>query len=462
MKILVADDHTEYCQTLQEHFARHGWETITAHTTVDALNQLDRHYNSLSLILLDVEFKGEDRTGIDVLVYAQKRYPFIPVVMISGYGTVETAAYATKLGAENFFDKASMTASKLIEMINSLATNRHSVEEIDKFKFLADNGIIAQSKVMLEVADAILRVARSNLNVLITGETGTGKRLVAEAIHRASLRCKNEFVPVPIPSVNSDTLFTSEMFGHKRGAFTGADQDKRGFFHKANNGTLFLDEIGELLPINQTRLLVPIEERRFYPVGSLDEVRVNIRFISATDKDLVAAIKNGTFSSPLYYRLREFEIKIPPLRERREDIKPIAQHTLQSQLKETGAQSPKGFTPSAIEYLESLDWPGNVRQLINTVKQCTVIASGQFITKADIIKALDEAYVQTEEQATAASRENGSLEQARMSAECDAIIAALKETDGNVTRAAALLDISRETLYSKMKRCNIDPRQFRT
>ncbi|GIV53818.1 MAG: acetoacetate metabolism regulatory protein AtoC [Candidatus Kapaibacterium sp.] len=457
MKVLIADDHVEYCYTLQESFARMQWDALLAHSTADALGTLDRYAEALDLILLDIEFNGEQQTGMDVLAYARKHYPLVPVIMISGHGTLEMAVRATKLGAENFIDKATITTERLVEVVQAAATKRPTQEAQELLDFLASNGIIAQSKVMIEVARKILSIARYTINVMITGETGTGKRLVAQAIHAASNRSKHPFIAVNIPSIRPE-LFQSEMFGHVRGAFTGAHQDRRGFFHAANRGTLFLDEIGDLSPELQTILLVPIEEKRFHRVGSTDEETVDIRFLAATDRDLTTAIRNGTFREQLYYRLREVEITLPPLRERREDIELIAQHALQEHNR--GLQNPKAFTPAALEYLRSQPWHGNVRELLSAVRAgFATAADRELITDADLIEATQRKHGNARNGAVVSA---SLLEDAKTAAEKDSISNALTQTRGNVTKAAALLGISRETLYNIMRKHGITPSQFRS
>jgi DNA-binding NtrC family response regulator len=455
MKLLIADDHEDYCASLSEWFAQQGWHSIVAHTTDEALSAVAQHAQSLDLVLLDIEFHGEQRTGMEVLELIRRRYPHLPVVMISGKGTFESAVRATKLGAENFIDKATLSNERLLEVVHqaarSTSTNGSDAEAC--LSFLRAHGIIAQTPIMVELAQKILRIARSQLNVLITGETGTGKRLVAQAIHAASPRKNFPFITVDIPNIPRE-LFQSEMFGHVRGAFTGAAQDKRGFFHAANRGTLFLDEIGDLARDLQSSLLIPIEEKTFHRVGSNENETVDIRFISATDHDLAEAVRQGLFREQLYYRLRETEIIIPPLRERRDDIPLIAQHTL-AKLNE-GAFQQKVLTPAAINMLTAQQWPGNVRQLLSVVKESFMLAGDNaYIEERHIASALQSGYRINSSIAV------DSLEAIKANAEKTAIEEALATTNGNVTKAAALLGVSRETVYNHCRRFNIDPHSYR-
>ncbi|MCX7930100.1 MAG: sigma-54 dependent transcriptional regulator [Chlorobi bacterium] len=456
MKILIADDHIPYCETVKECLSAKGWRVLLANTIEDATAVINAHHDTLNLVLLDIEFNGEQQSGMDVLAYSRKHYPLLPVVMITGKGSLDTAVRATKLGAENFYEKSLMTTDRLIELVAAYANNKLSRNEQQLIKFLSSHGIITQSPRMLAVAEDILRYARTNLNILISGETGTGKGLVAKAIHTTSTRNKGPFVHVDIPNIARE-LFQSEMFGHVRGAFTGALQDRRGYFATAHRGTLFLDEIGELLPDLQACLLIPVEQKRFCRVGSTEYEEVDIRFVTATDRDLARMVENGSFREQLFYRLRDVEVMLPPLRERPEDIPLIAQSEL-CRLCRENHQPEKAFTPGALELLRSLKWQGNVRELISTVRRCYAIAVDcEFIKEADVVSVT---------QCPPSSRSTGpsplaTLRDAAAQAEKEAIVTQLKIHKGNVTKAAAALKISRESLYQKMSIYGIAPKQYR-
>ncbi|MCX8050941.1 MAG: sigma-54 dependent transcriptional regulator [Chlorobi bacterium] len=460
LELLIADDDADFCESLRSITAEQGWKATVATTTDDALAHIERRADRLDAILLDIEFRGEERTGMDVLEQTRKRYPWIPVVMISGKGTLETAVRATKLGAENFLDKASVTTERLVEIVRQAARRPLAQNERELSEFLLSQGIVARSTSMLKVAEQILRYGRSKLNVLITGETGTGKQLVARALHNVSPRNKKPFVRVDIPNI-PDTLFQSEMFGYVRGAFTGAAQDRPGYFHAANRGTLFLDEIGDLRLELQASLLVPIEEGRFHRVGSTEEEHADIRIISATDRDLVEAVNNKQFREQLYYRIREAEIKLPPLRERPDDIPLIAAYTLQ-QLNETSTIQ-KSFTPLALDYLTSLSWKGNVRELISVIRSAyTHTDDSELITERTLAEIVRTAYPTTSVRERAPDfRTTGTLGEITAAAEKEAIVRTLEQSHGNVSRAAAMLGVSRETLYSLMREYSINPNSFR-
>ncbi|MCS6999680.1 MAG: sigma-54 dependent transcriptional regulator [Bacteroidota bacterium] len=466
MKVLIADDEKAFCQTVKEALSSHC-KTEIATSVEEALDYVDRLHGELSLVLLDIEFRGEKRTGMDVLEHIRSRYPLLPVIMISGKGTLEMAVKATKIGAENFVDKASLTSDHLVKMVTELiqpATKSNN----ELFQLLKQNGIIAKSNAMAAVAEKIYRYAQSDFNVLITGESGTGKRLVAEAIHRTSKRKNGPFVWVNLPGIPPD-LFQSQMFGHVRGAFTGALQNQKGFFHAAHQGTLFLDEIADLPLSCQISLLIPLETKQFTRVGATEVETVDIRIISATDRDLARAVEEGTFRQQLYYRLREVEIYIPPLRERREDIAVIAQHKV-SELNQR-YEKQKFLTPTALAYLtEKPAWRGNVRELLNVINVAYLEATDtDQITDEHIRRALREENPRAEQNGLSihpAPTNGGSnystLDAITATAEKQAIIEALKAAKGNVSKAAAQLGVSRETLYNRMKKFAIKPSDYRS
>lgn len=463
MKLLIADDSKEFCDSLHSIVTNQGWYADIATTTDQALDIIARKAPALDLVLLDIEFCGETRSGMDVLEYIRKQYPLLPVVMISGKGTLEIAVRATKLGAENFIDKATITTERLLEVVRQAARYHHpQPKKQELLNFLASHGIIAQSDVMVDVADKILRYGRTDINVLITGETGTGKRLVANAIHAVSRRNKKKLVVVDIPNIPHE-LFQTELFGCVRGAYTGATTDRRGFFHEADGGTIFLDEIGDLSPSLQANLLVPIQDKLFYRVGSTTPEHADIRFISATDRDLVKAISEQRFRDQLYYRLREVEITLPPLRERREDIPLIAHHTIKRL--NAGNQYPKALTPRAEEYLTSLSWPGNVRELISVIRAAYAYVGEQELITEATIREITRTAVATPSFTPAAiepAEINGkNLDYFVAAAERTALINALTQTKGNVTKAAALLGKSRETVYGLLRKYEVRASDFR-
>ena len=462
MKVLIGDDSLDFCTTLEDIVQSFGYQTHILQDPQHIIDFLEKQNKNISVILLDIEFgPNTSLNGIDILEYCRRNYPAIPVVMISGKGTIDNAVKATKLGAINFIEKSVLSKESIREVLTS-AMERLGVkgEALEIKKFLASQGIIGKNRLMLEVGDSIIRFGRTDLNVLITGETGTGKKLVANAVHNVSRRAKYPFVTVDIPNIPKD-LFQSELFGHNKGSFTGAGDNKKGLFHQANKGTLFLDEIGDLSQALQSSLFIPIEEKLIRRVGSTEAEDLDVRFISATDKDLIFAMKESKFREQLYHRLRECAIHIPPLRERREDIPEIAEYYLKGH-NEHYNQS-KAFSPSALEFLQEQDWSGNVRELSSVLRVTLQTCSDDQIEVADLHKIIS---TNTVSPSTASNTETlissgRTLKEDLAQLDKKKIENTLESTNGNVSKAAAILGISRETLHNKIRRYEINTQYFR-
>jgi two-component system nitrogen regulation response regulator NtrX len=459
MKILIVDDNHDFCTTLADIVHTQGWGFEIRNSPDAALEYLQEHHRSIGLMLLDIEFNNQPAvTGIDVLAKSVRAYPSIPVIMISGKGTIETAVKATKLGAHNFIEKSLLSHDRLKEVLSSAI---HKVglqkDNSELRKLIKEQGIIGTSKPMMEVADKILRYGRTDLNVLVTGETGTGKKLVARAIHAISRRAKNALVTVDIPNIPRE-LFQSELFGYVRGSFSGARENKRGLFHQAHKGTLFLDEIGDLPAELQANLLLPIEEKVIRRVGATETEEVDLRFVSATDRDLVAAMNEAHFREQLYHRLRECEIHLPPLRERQEDIPGIVEYYVLKHNEEM--QDAKAIEPAAVEYLQERAWPGNVRELSSVLKVTLQTTQNEILTVADFANSSAHAPAANGKTATFSTDLNLKDDLARM--DRLKLEATLEKCRGNVSKAAAVLDISRETLHNKIRKYDIDVHQFRS
>ncbi|MCX6156305.1 MAG: sigma-54 dependent transcriptional regulator [Candidatus Kapabacteria bacterium] len=464
MKVLIADDNHDFCTTIAEIVRSYGHDTHTINNPEDALTYLDKFHRGISLILLDIEFGPEAKiNGLDVLDKCRHKFPAIPVVMISGKGTIETAVKATKLGAINFIEKSIITKERLKDVIKS-AANRTGLgsDANDILHFLESHGIIGKSRALIEVGDNIIRFGRTDLNILITGDTGTGKKLAAHAIHAVSRRLKGSFVTVDIPNIPKD-LFQSELFGHVKGAFSGATESKRGLFHQANKGTLFLDEIGDLSLDLQSNLFIPIEEKVVRRVGSVESEEMDVRFISATDRDLVQSMKDGKFREQLYHRLRECEINIPPIKERREDIPLIIEFYVKKHNVEF--DDSRIISSSAIEYMQELEWDGNIRELSSVVRvalqtvqseQIEVTDISRFIRKKATLTAHEVSY--NEDSLFGLGR---TLKEDLAQTDRKKIEKTLKMTYGNVSKAAAALGVSRETLHNKIRRYGINVTEFR-
>jgi DNA-binding NtrC family response regulator len=462
MLVLIADDNLDFCTTIADIVQSNGYETHTIQDPQEALNYLEKNSKKVGVLLLDIEFGPEARlNGIDVLEQARRNYPTIPVVMISGKGTIETAVKATKLGAMNFIEKSILTKERLKEVLDS-AMERHQYkgEAKEIQKFLEMNGIIGHSKLMIEIGDSIIRFGRTDLNVLISGETGTGKKLVAKAIHSISRRSKYPFVTVDIPNIPKE-LFQSELFGHNKGSFSGAIDTKKGLFQQAHKGTLFLDEIGDLSQDLQSSLFIPIEEKLIRKVGSIETEELDVRFITATDRDLVHAMKESKFREQLYHRLRECEIIIPPLRERKEDIVEIIEHYL---LKHNSEYSDsKYFSPSAIEFMQDKDWYGNVRELSSVIRVVLQTAKNDEIEVSEVNKIMANSGfgMSSDEHSDVMISSDRTLKEDLAEVDKKKIENTLEKCGGNVSKAAAMLGISRETLHNKIRRYDINIQLFR-
>lgn len=464
MKILIVDDNIDFCETIAGLTASFGYDTECLQNPEEAINYIDRNHKRLSAALLDIEFSPADNlNGLNILQHCKRFYPELPVIMISGKGTIETAVKATKLGAVNFIEKNILNKSKLKDVIQSALERFHLKGDAKEIgMFLRSQGIYGTSDKIIETGDSIIRYGRTDLNILVTGDTGTGKKLVAQAIHAISSRSKSPFVVVDIPNIQRE-LFQSELFGHLKGSFSGAGETKKGLFHQANKGTLFLDEIGDL-PLNlQANLLNPIEEKIIRRVGSTENEEIDVRFVSATDKDLMASIKEGNFREQLYHRLRECEIHLPPLRERLEDIPEIAEYFIKQhniQYKEE-----KYFSPSAIEYLQEQRWNGNVRELLSVMRRVLLTLKSNHIEAADIHKAKadDYSYEKNEIVRQDIPTLQNSQSQKDFLAEVDRnnIEIVLDKYKGNVSKSAAYLKVSRETLHNKIRKYGIEVQSFR-
>lgn len=485
MKILIVDDNRDFCGTLADVVRDQGWQADVCHSPEAALKILDDRAGEIGLMLLDIEFGSESKlTGLDMLGHSIRHFPRIPVVMISGKGTIDTAVRATKLGALNFIDKSTLNNETLVGVLTT-AMERISADRdnAELRKVIEHQGIIGRSPAMMDVADNIMRFGRTGLNVLITGETGTGKKLVAQAIHAVSRRAKHPFITVDIPNIPRD-LFQSELFGHVRGAFSGAMENKRGLFHQAHKGTLFLDEIGDMpLPL-QANLLLPLEQKAVRRVGSVETEEVDIRFISATDRDLVTAMADGRFRDQLYHRLRECEIYIPALRERADDVPHIVEHYLQVHNNEMGDH--KSIAPATMDYLQQYPWPGNVRELTSVLRVALQTLSSHQLEVADVDRLLKRSPSAPGSKSVTVGSEGSSpkiksptetgstngLDQIDLSSERSLkddlarvdqlkVEQTLEKTKGNVSKAAAMLGVSRETLHNKIRKYEIDVNTYR-
>jgi DNA-binding NtrC family response regulator len=436
-KILVVDDEAIIRESLRDWLSDVGHQVLTAENGPQALEIIRKE--EPSIVIADLVMPGTD--GIELMKNAKEISPNIEVIIITAYGSIPTAITAMRAGAYDYIEKpfcperAELLVEKLVEHQRLLEENialQQKLEEHYQFE-----NIIAKSPRMQQVIEVIKVVARSNATVLITGETGTGKEVVARAIHSQSHRREKPFIAVSCAAL-PESLLESELFGHEKGSFTGAYAQKKGKFEAANRGTLFLDEIGEMSANIQVHLLRILEEKAFTRVGGNELIKVDVRVISATNRDMKAAVASGQFREDLYYRLNVVNIELPPLKERKEDIPLLAQHFLKKFTLENRKEI-TGFSPQATDFLLSYEWPGNVRELENAIERAVILAQNSLIGIADLPQQnLVLAHP------TSAPRNLKLVEKSH-------ILNVLTETGGNYTEAARILGISRMTLYNKAK-----------
>ncbi|MFN7931650.1 MAG: sigma-54 dependent transcriptional regulator, partial [Blastocatellia bacterium] len=366
--ILIVDDEPGIRQSLAGVFEDEGFDVTTVESGEQALREFEQRLHTC--VLLDVWLPGID--GLETLERLKAAYPDISVVMISGHGNIETAVKATKLGAFDFVEKP-LSLDKTVLVVKNAIKQREleAVNTAMRAKLERDFMMVGDSVPMRALRQQISYAAPTNGRILIYGESGTGKELVARALHARSLRASHLFVEVNCAAIPEE-LIESELFGHVKGAFTGATQAKRGKFEQADDATLFLDEIGDMSLRTQSKVLRALEEQRFQAVGSETTISVDVRVIAATNKKLEAEIEKGAFRADLFYRLNVIPFEIPPLRERLEDIPLLVEH-FNREFSQSNKREPKEFTPAAIERMQSYHWPGNVRELRNTVERVIIM-----------------------------------------------------------------------------------------
>ena len=445
-RILVVDDDGETCRFMRELLQEPEREIEMAEAPGEALALLEG--GRFDLVLSDINLDAE-LSGLDLLRAFKARDPEVEVVLISAFGTLETALEAVRAGAFDYVSKP-VDIGQVRDVVARALARRARAGEPRAVSFpsgrTTPDGLVGRSGGMLGVYKQIALACASDAPVLVTGETGTGKELVARAIHRHGGRAARPFVPVNCGAL-PEGLLESELFGHVRGAFTGAVADKRGLFEEARGGTIFLDEIGEMSPALQVRLLRAIELGEVRPVGSPRATTVDVRVIAATHRDLERAAREGTFRQDLYYRLHVFSVRVPPLRERREDVPLLAAHFLAGfASRGRGAAS---LTPAAVAALAAHDWPGNVRELENSLERLAVEARGGTIDVADLPPAFRERKPSLEEPLFAGLPSLEELEKRYLRH----VLSAVK---GNRSRAAEALGIDRRTLYRMAERFGID------
>lgn len=441
--ILVVDDEVTILQSLSGILSDEGFEVLTASNGYEALKLIDAE--SPDLVLLDIWMPGID--GIETLQEIKRTNPFLQVIIISGHGTIETAVKATKLGAYDFIEKP-LSIEKVVVVINN-ALNFRQLEEENRFlrkKTLEKHSISGNSPPIQALKKQIAVASPTEAWILITGENGTGKELVARTIHQMSHRVDKPLIDVNCAAI-PDELIESELFGHEKGAFTGATSRKRGKFEVANGGTIFLDEIGDMSLKTQAKILRILQEQNFERVGGTRTLTVDVRVIAASNKDLEKEIEKGTFREDLYYRLNVIPIEVPPLRNRTEDI-PLLVETFLKEFSEEEHCHLKTMTPQAIEHLKSYRWPGNVRELKNLVERLAIMTESEIIDKDDIPTPYKSKDVITPE---AVIFDADSLKEAKKEFEKMYILQKLSENRNNISQTAESIGVERSHLHKKIK-----------
>ena len=445
MKLLIVDDEPTVRETCAEVAEQTGMHVIAVGSAEEAFEVLEN--SAVDIVLTDLMLK--ETSGLGLLKHIHDNNPGLPVIVLTQYGTIDSAVEATRLGAVDYVTKP----FRIEELRSRLERAAKAVELQQENSLLREQlrtrpgfgGLIGVSERMQRVYKIIQKVSQHEYPVLILGESGTGKELVAKSIHFLGARKERPFAPVDCSSL-VPTLIESELFGYVKGAFTGAMQGKQGLLEAAHGGTLFLDEIGDMPVDLQAKLLRALQEREIKPVGSTDRKRIDVRVIAATNRDLDAAIKAGTFRQDLYFRLNVVQVKLPPLRERKSDIPLLVTSFLEkfSRVQE----SPRNISDDAMRQLIAYDWPGNVRELENAIERAVALGSGPIISVADLPSSLQ--YPATER----VPERNELLPLEEL--ERRAILRTLRETAGDKLAAARILGIGKTTLYRKLKQYNME------
>jgi two-component system nitrogen regulation response regulator NtrX len=449
--VLIVDDEPNIRRMVGALLSGEGHQVITAASGAEGVMRADE--DDPDVVLLDLMMPGS-MDGMAALQHLKEKHTDLPVIMMSGRAGLADAVTATKLGAINFLEKPLSPEGVLFAVGSALELrqSRRVARELREELGLAGD-MVGESPQMKRVQEMIAKVADTDSRVLITGESGTGKELVASAIHDASTRRDRPFVRVNCAAIPRD-LVESEMFGHEKGAFTGATQTRIGRFELANSGTLFLDEIGDLSADAQAKLLRAIEAREIQRVGGNHPVKIDVRIIAATNHDLTRAVQEGNFREDLFFRLNVLPLALPPLRERTGDVPLLIRHFSLLHFKRTG-QLPPAWTVEAIETMERYPWPGNVRELANIVERLSIMQPGAEVTEARVREVLQPAAAASVTHTPVASARNASLASALDDYEREMIQWAVDVAHGNIAEAARRLQTDRPNLYRRMKRLGI-------
>lgn len=447
-RILVIDDEAEIRRSVRMILEYEGYEVIEASSGPEGVAMAERE--SPDLVFLDIKMPGMD--GLDALQRIKAANETLPVVIISGHGTVSTAVEATRAGAFDFIEKPLASERVLLTIRNGLDQTRLR-DENRSLKRAAEvrHQIVGESPALRQVWDAIKRAAPTNATVLILGESGVGKELVARSIHRNSLRSRERFVQVNCAAIPEE-LIESELFGHEKGSFTGATEKQIGKFEQADRGTVFLDEVGDMSPKTQAKVLRVLQEGEVERLGSARTIKVDVRVIAATNKDLEQEIEKGAFREDLYFRLSVIPIRVPALRDRPEDIAVLVKHFADLFSRDNNRR-PQRFTAAALEYLQKARWKGNVRELKNTVERLIIMTPGEVI---DVDDLRDIVRMESRVQSGDNEKERpGTLREFKESAERSFLVGKLQEHNWNISKTAEVIGTPRSNLYKKLEQYGI-------
>ena len=437
-KILIVEDDITFSLMLTTWLGKKGFVVRSSSSVSDAKRRLGEE--AFDLVISDLRLPDSD--GIDLLKWLKSTHPSLPLIMMTSYAEIQTAVQAMKLGAADYIAKP-LNPDELLGKIKELVYVEEKAPARVPVSSAPDLYIEGQSQAARQLYEHVRLVAPTDMSVLVTGASGTGKEYIARRIHEQSNRSKAPFVAVDCGAIPKE-LAASEFFGHVKGSFTGAIENKTGAFVAAQGGTIFLDEIGNLTYEVQVQLLRALQERKVKPIGSNQEIAINVRLISATNENLRQAIEKGDFREDLYHRINEFTIRIPDLKERKEDLLLFANHFLDLANSEL-QKDIIGFDNDTMQLFQSYSWPGNLRQMKNVIKYATLLATGRYITRKELPEELTE---------NLSSHTNIQLK--NVEHERDLIRKALQECGNNKTRAAQLLGIDRKTLYNKLKIYQLD------
>jgi two-component system, NtrC family, nitrogen regulation response regulator NtrX len=448
-RILVIDDEPAIRDTMRMTLEYDGHECLTAGSGQEGLTLAERE--NPDLVFLDIKMPGMD--GLDALQRMRAANETLPVVIVSGHGTVSTAVEATKAGAFDFIEKPLASERVLVTIRNALDQTRLRDENRSlKRAVEVRHQMVGESPALRHVWDAIKRAAPTNATVLLLGESGVGKELVARSIHRNSLRSRERFVQVNCAAIPEE-LIESELFGHEKGSFTGATEKQIGKFEQADRGTIFLDEVGDMSAKTQAKVLRVLQEGEVERLGSARTIKVDVRVIAATNKDLDQEIEKGTFREDLYFRLSVIPIRVPPLRDRGEDIPALVRHFVDLFSRENNRRPPR-FTPAALDFMAKARWKGNVRELKNTVERLIIMTPGETV---DVDDLRDIVRLETKGSGPDNDKDRAAatLREFKESAERAFLVGKLRENNWNISKTAEVIGTPRSNLYKKLEQYGI-------